>query len=405
MASKIEDYGLIGNMYTSALVSRRGSIDWLCAPRFDSAACFAALLGYDEHGRWSLRPTVAVRENRQSYRGDTMILETAFACDGGAVRVIDFMPMSGRCDVVRIIEGLDGEVPFEMLLDIRFGYGEHVPFIEQTGDGVCFLSGPDALVLRIPMAVDLSAHRVSAYFPVRKGDRIPIQLTWYDSHDKPPAMTGAEHALSSTEQFWKDWVARCAYQGRWRDAVVRSLVTLKAMTFAPTGGVVAAPTTSLPEALGGVRNWDYRFCWLRDASLTLDAMMVGGYIDEARAFRDWVVRAVAGSPQQVQIMYGIAGERRLTELEVPWLPGYEDSRPVRIGNAACSQLQLDVFGEVMDALYQARCKGLAASVSGWGLQLELLSHLERVWTEPDAGIWEMRGDPQHFTHSKVMAWV
>ena len=405
MASKIEDYGLIGNTYTSALVSRGGSIDWLCAPRFDSAACFAALVGYDKHGRWSLRPTVTIRENRQSYRGDTMILETTFLCDGGAVRVIDFMPMSGRCDVVRIIEGLEGEVPFEMLLDVRFGYGEHVPFIDATEDAVCFLSGPDALVLRIPIAVDRSAHRVSACFPVRKGDRIPIQLTWFASHEKPPAMTGIEHALSSTEQFWRDWAARCAYQGRWRDAVVRSLLTLKAMTFAPTGGVVAAPTTSLPEALGGVRNWDYRFCWLRDASLTLDALMIGGYIDEARGFRDWVLRAIAGDPADLQIMYDIFGARRLTEFELDWLPGYEASKPVRVGNAASDQFQLDVYGEGLSCLYSARRMGLGGREEGWYVIKSLLAFMEDAWQRPDDGIWEVRGGRRHFTHSKVMAWV
>jgi GH15 family glucan-1,4-alpha-glucosidase len=405
MASKIEDYGLIGNMYTSALVSRRGSIDWLCAPRFDSDACFAGLVGYDEHGSWSLRPTVAVRENRQSYRGDTMILETAFVCDGGAARVIDFMPMSGRCDVVRIIEGLDGEVPFEMLLNVRFGYGEYVPSIEQMGEGVCFLSGPDALVLRTRIGFDVSDHRVSAYFPVRKGDRIPLQLTWYASHDKTPAVTDAENALSSTEQFWKDWVARCTYQGRWRDAVVRSLVTLKAMTFAPTGGVVAAPTTSLPEALGGVRNWDYRFCWMRDTSLTLDAFMAGGYIDEARAFRDWVVRSIAGDPADLQIMYSIFGARRLTEFELGWLPGYEASKPVRVGNAASDQFQLDVYGESMSCWYSARKMGLAERGEGWPVAKTLLAFMENAWQRPDDGIWEVRGGRRHFTHSKIMAWV
>jgi GH15 family glucan-1,4-alpha-glucosidase len=405
MASKIEDYGLIGNMYTSALVSRSGSIDWLCAPRFDSDACFAALLGYDEHGCWSLRPTIAVRQNRQSYRGDTMILETEFECDGGSVRVIDFMPMSGRCDVVRIIEGLDGEVPFEMLLNIRFGYGKHLPFIQPTEDGVYFVSGPDALVLRIPVAVEFSGQRLLAYFAVRKGDRIPIQLTWCASHDKASTMTDAEQALSCTEQFWEDWVARCAYQGRWRDAVVRSLVTLKAMTFAPTGAVVAAPTTSLPEALGGVRNWDYRFCWIRDASLTLDAFMAGGYIDEARAFRDWVVRAIAGDPADLQIMYNIFGARRLTEFELDWLPGYEASKPVRVGNAASDQFQLDVYGECISTLYSARRMGMGAREEAWYLTKNLLAFMENAWQRPDDGIWEVRGGRRHFTHSKVMAWV
>jgi len=361
-------------------------------------------VGYDEHGFWSLRPTVAVRENRQSYRGDTMVLETALVCDGGVV-LIDFMPMNGRCDVVRIIEGLDGEVPFEMLLDVRFGCGEHAPFIELTEDSMCFLSGPDALVLRGPMAVSLSDHRVSGYFRVKKGDRIPIQLTWYASHDKPPAGIDIEHALSSAEQFWTDWVARCAYQGRWRDAVVRSLVTLKAMTFGPTGGVVAAPTTSLPEALGGVRNWDYRYCWIRDASLTLDAFMAGGYIDEMRAFRDWVLRALAGDPADLQIMYNIFGARRLTEFELGWLPGYESSKPVRVGNAASDQFQLDVYGECMSCWYSARRMGLGGREEGWYVTKSLLAFMENAWQRPDDGIWEVRGGRRHFTHSKVMAWV
>jgi GH15 family glucan-1,4-alpha-glucosidase len=405
MASKIEDYGLIGNTYTSALVSRAGSIDWMCAPRFDSDACFAALVGYDEHGRWSLRPTVAVCENLQSYRGGTMILETEFMCDGGAVRVIDFMPIGGRCNIVRIIEGLDGEVPLEMLLDIRFGYGANVPLIEKTADGVCFLSGPDALVLRTLVPLDLSVDRVSAYFPVKKGDRIPIQLTWFASHEEPPAAADVEHALASTEQFWRDWVARCAYQGRWRDAVVRSLLTLKAMTFAPTGAIVAAPTTSLPEAIGGVRNWDYRFCWMRDASLTLDAFMVGGYIDEAKAFRDWVVRAIAGDPADQQIMYNVFGARRLPEFELGWLPGYEGSKPVRVGNAASGQFQLDIYGEFMASWYLACRLGLHSTEEGWQVTKNVMAFMEKAWQRPDDGIWEVRGGQRHFTHSKVLAWV
>jgi len=405
MASKIEDYGMIGNTYTSALVSRMGSIDWLCAPRFDSDACFAALVGYDEHGRWGLRPTVTVRENRQRYRDDTMVLETEFACDGGVVRIIDFMPLSGRCEVVRIIEGLDGEVPIEMLLDVRFGYGAHAPFIEKAGDDVWFLSGPDALVLRSPIPLDLSGHSVSAFFPVKKGDRIPIQLTWFPSHEQPPAAVDVEQALASTEQFWREWVGRCTYQGRWRDAVVRSLITLKAMTYAPTGAIVAAPTTSLPESLGGVRNWDYRYCWMRDASLTLDALMIGGYIDAARAFRDWVDRTIAGDPADLQIMYNIFGGRRLTEFEVSWLPGYESSKPVRVGNAASDQFQLDVYGEYTACWYSARKMGLQGSEQGWHVFKDLIAFMENAWQRPDDGIWEVRGGRRHFTHSKVMAWV
>jgi GH15 family glucan-1,4-alpha-glucosidase len=405
MASRIEDYGLIGNTYTSALVSRGGSIDWLCAPYFDSDACFAALVGYDEHGRWSLFPTATVRESRQHYRGDTMILETEFACDGGVARVIDFMPMSGRCDVVRIIEGVDGEVPLEMLLDVRFGYGADAPFIEKTGDGVCFLSGPNALILRTPVALEQSGRRISAYLPVKKGDRVPLQLTWFASHEEPPAAVDVEQALATTERHWREWVARCTYQGRWRDAVVRSLVTLKAMTFSPTGAIVAAPTTSLPESLGGVRNWDYRFCWMRDASLTLDAFMAGGYIDEARAFRDWVVRTIAGDPEDLQIMYNIFGARRLTEYNLDWLPGYEGSKPVRVGNAASGQFQLDVYGEFISCWYTARRMGLQGKDQGWHLFKDLMAFMEHAWQRPDEGIWEVRGGRRHFTHSKVMAWV
>jgi GH15 family glucan-1,4-alpha-glucosidase len=405
MASKIEDYGLIGNTFTSALVSRSGSIDWMCAPRFDSDACFAAIVGYDEHGRWSLRPTVTVRENRQRYRDDTMILETEFTCDGGAVRIIDFMPMTGRCDVARIIEGLDGEVPLEMLLDVRFGYGADTPYIEKSGDGICFLSGPDALMLRTPIALDLSARRVSAYITVKKGDRIPLQLTWFASHESPPAAADVEQSLASTEKFWREWAGRCVYQGRWRDAVVRSMLTLKAMTYSPTGAIVAAPTTSLPESLGGVRNWDYRYCWIRDASLTLDAFMTGGYVDEARCFRDWVMRTVAGDPADLQIMYNIFGARRLTEFELDWMPGYEGSKPVRVGNAASGQFQLDVYGEYVSCWYLARKMGLTVREEGWHVNKALIAFMEDAWQRPDDGIWEVRGGRRHFTHSKVMAWV
>ena len=405
MASKIEDYGLIGNTLTTALVSRSGSIDWLCAPRFDSDACFAALVGYDEHGRWGIRPTVAIRQSHQRYRGDTLILETDLICDGGAVRLIDFMPMNGRTDVIRIVEGLDGEVPLEMLLDIRFGYGAYAPLVERSANGTCFMAGPDALILRTPVELEQDNHRVTAYFKVRKGDRIPLELTWFPSHASPPAWVDVEQALSETESYWRNWTARCTYQGRYRDAVVRSLITLKAMTYSPTGGIVAAPTTSLPEQLGGVRNWDYRFCWLRDASLTLDAFMIGGYVDEARAFRDWLLRAVAGDPEQLQIMYDIRGGRRLTEFELDWLPGYEGSKPVRVGNAASGQFQLDVYGETLASIYAAYRLGLVGTAGGWTAVKDVMHFLESAWQRPDDGIWEVRGGRRHFTHSKVMAWV
>jgi GH15 family glucan-1,4-alpha-glucosidase len=406
VASKIEDYGLIGNTLTTALVSRSGSIDWLCAPRFDSDACFTALIGYDEHGSWGIRPTVPIRETRQRYRDDTLVLETEFACDGGAVRIVDFMPVEGRSDVVRIIEGLDGEVPFEMLLNIRFGFGADAPLIEKTADGgTSFMAGPDALVLRGPAPLQFEAKRVSAYLTVKKGDRVPLQLTWFPSHESPPPALDVDKALASTEAYWRTWAARCTYEGRWRDAVLRSLITLKAMTYAPTGGIVAAPTSSLPESIGGVRNWDYRFCWLRDASLTLDAFMIGGYVDEARAFRDWLLRAVAGDPADLQIMYSISGARRLTELELDWLPGYEGSKPVRVGNAASGQFQLDVYGEVMASIYGAFRLGLKGTEAGWRATKDLLGFLEEAWQRPDDGIWEVRGGRRHFTHSKVMAWV
>jgi GH15 family glucan-1,4-alpha-glucosidase len=405
MASRIEEYGLIGNTLTAALVSTGGSIDWFCAPRFDSDACFAALLGRDKHGRWSIRPTVRIRETRQRYRGDTLVLETEFACDGGAVRIIDFMPMGERCDLVRIVEGIEGEVPLEMLLDVRFGYGAYGALVQNVAGGTTFTAGPDALVLRAPVELQDQNSRVAAYFQIKKGERLALQLGWFPSHESAPNALDAEAALNATESFWQAWAGRCAYQGRWRDAVLRSLITLKAMTYAPTGGIVAAPTTSLPEGIGGVRNWDYRFCWLRDASLTLDALMMGGYIDEARAFRDWALRAVAGAPGDLQIMYNIEGGRRLTEFELDWLPGYEDSKPVRVGNAASGQFQLDVYGEVLSSLYAARRMGLSGTDEGWRVVKDLLAFLEDAWQRPDDGIWEVRGGRRHFTHSKVMAWV
>ena len=406
MASKIEDYGLIGNTYTSALVSRSGSIDWMCAPRFDSDACFSALVGYDEHGRWSVRPTVEVRETRQRYRGDTMILETEFVCDGGVARLIDFMPVGSRCDVVRIIEGVEGEVPLEMILNVRFGYGADAPLIRKMDDGTYFLAGPDAVVLRSNLSLTHTRRRATTYFQVTKGERIPIQLTWFASHEKAPEAIDVEKALASTEAFWRDWAGRCTYQGRWRDAIVRSMLTLKAMTYAPTGAIVAAPTTSLPEELGGVRNWDYRFCWLRDASLTLGSLMIGGYVEEAHQFRDWVLRAVAGDPPDLQIMYDVFGGRRLTEFELGWLPGYEGSKPVRAGNAASGQFQLDIYGETLAAVYSARKMGMKGSAEvGWQVVEDLIAFMEEAWQRQDDGIWEVRGGRRHFTHSKVMAWV
>jgi GH15 family glucan-1,4-alpha-glucosidase len=405
MASKIEDYGLIGNTRTAALVSRFGDVDWLCAPHFDSDACFSALLGYDEHGRWALRPTIPVRENRQRYRGDTLILESECICDGGAVRIVDFMPVGERCDVVRIVEGLEGEVPIEMLLDVRFSYGSVKPLVTLARDTAQFSAGPDTIVFRGPVELERVGKSVSAHLHVKKGDRFGLQLTWSPSHGQVPDGISTDEALGRTEAFWREWSGRCTYQGRWRDAVLRSLITLKGLTFAPTGAIVAAPTTSLPEAIGGVRNWDYRYCWLRDASLTLDALMIGGYIEETRAFRDWLLRAVAGDPANMQIMYSLAGAHRLTAYELDWLPGYEGSRPVRVGNAASGQFQLDVYGEVLSCLYGGRKRGLAAHGEGWRTLDEILAFLEGAWQRPDEGIWEVRGGRRHFTHSKIMAWV
>jgi GH15 family glucan-1,4-alpha-glucosidase len=407
MASRIEDYGLIGNTRTTALVSRSGSIDWWCAPRFDSDACFAALVGYDEHGTYALRPTVRVRENRQRYRGDTLILETEFVCDGGVARVIDFMPLSGdeRSDLIRIVEGVEGEVPLELWLEPRFGYGADSPWITHEADGTRFTAGPDALMFRGPAALRQDGGRISALLRVKKGDRLPLQLSWNVSAEPAPAALNAEQALADTEKYWRTWAGRCTYEGRARDLVLRSLLTLKAMTYAPTGGVVAAPTTSLPEEIGGVRNWDYRYVWLRDASLTLDALMLGGYLDEAREFRDWLLRAIAGAPADLQIMYDVGGGRRLTEMDLPWLPGYEGSKPVRLGNAASGQFQLDVYGEVISCIYAARKMGLSARDDAWQPARALFEFIDRAWQRPDDGIWEVRGGRRHFTHSKMMAWV
>ena len=406
VAARIEDYGLIGDLQTAALVSRHGCIDWLCLPRFDSGACFAALLGDAENGQWSLAPASEVVEARRSYRGDTLVLETELDTAEGTVRLIDFMPPRGRApDVVRIVEGVEGTVPMRMGLTIRLDYGSIVPWVRRREEGLLAVAGPDALFLATPVELVGRNFHTVAEFDVHAGERVPFVLTWYPSNEEPPDRVDAEQALADTESFWRDWVGACAHTGRFRDALVRSLVTLKALTYEPTGGIVAAVTTSLPESLGGVRNWDYRYCWLRDATLTLLSLVRAGYEDEARAWRNWLLRAIAGLPEGLQIMYGIAGERRLTELELEWLDGYEASRPVRIGNAASDQRQLDVYGEVLDALYHARISGLEPSQEAWALTTKLLQWLETGWREPDAGIWEVRGPPRHFTHSKVMAWV
>jgi GH15 family glucan-1,4-alpha-glucosidase len=406
MASKIEDYGLIGNMYTSALVSRSGDIDWLCAPRFDSDACFAALLGYDQHGRWSLRPTVPVRETQQRYRSDTLILETDLQCEHGTVRIIDFMPLrEDACDVIRIVEGVQGEVPLELLLDVRFGYGASQPWVEPVEEGLRFTAGPDSIIVRGPVEFHVTEGRASAVLNIRHGDRLPLQLSYLKSHEPCPDLLDVEQELSKAESHWQKWIGRCQYKGQAREAVERSLLVLKALCFAPTGGIVAAPTTSLPEAIGGERNWDYRFCWLRDASLTIDAFLIGGYREEATAFRKWLLRAVAGDPRDLQIMYDITGARRLTEFELTWLPGYEDSKPARAGNAASGQFQLDVYGEVISSLYAGLRLGIAGHGEGWAPLRKTVEFVESAWQHPDDGIWEMRGGRRHFTHSKIMAWV
>ena len=402
----IEDYGLIGDLRTAALVSRYGSVDWLCVPRFDSAACFAALLGDAENGSWKLRPVGEFRAARRRYRPDTLILETELETASGVVRLIDFMlPGAPTPHLVRIVEGVRGRVEMTMDLTIRFDYGSVVPWLTRVDGSRKAVAGPDGVMLRTPVELTARDFHTVAAFAVAQKDRVPFVLSWFPSHEEPPAPLDPAGALRDTERYWLDWAAGCRHHGQWHDEIHRSLLTLKALTYAPTGGIVAAPTTSLPEAIGGVRNWDYRYCWLRDATLTLLAFLRAGYVDEALAWRDWFLRAIAGSPGDLQIMYSVSGERRLTEIELPWLAGYEGSRPVRIGNGACDQLQLDVYGEVIDALYHARLGGIPASSHAWSLSRKLLDWLESGWREPDEGLWEVRGPRRHFTHSKVMAWV
>jgi GH15 family glucan-1,4-alpha-glucosidase len=403
----IEDYALIGDLQTAALVERGGSIDWLCFPRFDSGACFAALLGTPENGRWLLAPAGGGTTSRR-YLHDTMILETMWETGSGTARVLDFTPPRGRApDIVRIVEGVRGRVHLRSELVIRFDYGHVVPWVRRVGEDRVAIAGPDALYLRTQARTFGENMRTISELTVDEGERVPFVLTWSPSHEAAPTPVDAEIALAETEAFWRDWNARCTVpvDEDQRALLHRSLMVLKTLTYQPTGGIVAAPTTSLPEAIGGVRNWDYRYCWLRDATLTLLALIHAEHVDEAKAWREWLLRAVAGDPSELQIMYGVAGERRLTEYEVPWLDGYEGSRPVRVGNAASEQLQVDVYGEVMDALYQARSHGLAFEPSAWALQLKLLDALEQTWAQPDEGIWEVRGGRRHFTHSKVMAWV
>ena len=406
MSTPIEDYALIGDCRSAALVSRTGSIDWLCWPRFDSEACFAALLGNPEHGRWLIEPREKAHITRR-YRADTLILETCFETDDGAAVVVDFMPFHGeRSEIVRLVHGTRGRLRMHTELILRFGYGAVVPWVTRLESGVLrAIAGPDMAVLRTPVHLKGKNLTTVGEFSVSRGETIPFVLTYSRSHRPIPPPHDPTAALEATERFWKQWTAKCRPAGEWSDAVRRSVITLKALTYAPTGGMVAAATTSLPERIGGERNWDYRFCWLRDATLTLLGGMHAGYYEEAEAWREWLLRAVAGSPEQLQIMYGIGGERRLTEWIVDWLPGYEKSAPVRIGNAAHTQLQLDMFGEIMDVHHQARRAGLSTNESGWDAQIKFLEHLARIWRKPDSGIWEMRSPAQHFTYSKVMAWV
>jgi len=404
---RIEDYAVIGDCETAALVSRSGSIDWLCWPRFDSGACFAALLGLSKNGRWLLAPCDTPDKTTRRYVGDTLVLETEHHTSTGVVAVVDFMPIRDQTsNVIRTVIGKSGQVAMKTEIVLRFDYGSIVPWVSRLDDGsLRAIAGPDMVTIRSDVELHGENLTTVGEFLVNEGDRISIVMTWGPSHLEPPRAADPKKALKKTLKFWSDWSEHCKYDGPYRDAVIRSLITLKSLTYHPTGGIVAAPTTSLPEQVGGSRNWDYRYCWLRDATLTLLGLMNAGYYREAAEWRDWLLRAAAGHPDQVQIMYGISGERLLREWEIEWLDGYEDSRPVRCGNAAHEQLQLDVFGEVMDALHQARVGGISELPDAWELEKKLLERLEAIWQQPDQSIWETRGRPQHFTHSKVMAWV
>jgi GH15 family glucan-1,4-alpha-glucosidase len=412
MSQPIEDYGFIGNMLSCALVGRDGSIDWLCLPRFDSDACFAALLGSAENGRWQIAPKEKVQRTKRRYLPGTAILETTFETEDGAASVTDFLPLcpSGETvELIRLVQGITGRITMTMEFTLRFGYGRTVPWVRRRDYGLRAVSGPDTLDLVTPVALRGENMKTFAEFAVAAGQSVPFTLAYHPSNASPRFIDDRQVLLESTAAWWREWSERCtmpeSMPANWKHAVTRSLITLKAMTFEPTGGLVAAPTTSLPEQIGGARNWDYRFCWIRDATMTLYALLNSGYFEEAGAFREWLCRAAAGHPEQMQIMYGLAGERRLTEIELPWLPGYADSRPVRIGNAAHEQLQFDIYGELMDALYAARRCRLGPHDAAWQLQCVLLKNLERIWREPDEGIWEVRGGRRQFTYSKFMAWV
>ena len=406
MPLRIEDYALIGDCETAALVGRDGSIDWLCVPRFDSPACFAALLGTPEHGRWLVSPAAPVRAIRRRYRPGTLILETEFETEAGVVMLVDCMPVrSDTPHLIRMVVGKRGQVPMRLELVMRLDYGSLVPWVRKSPDGLRAVGGSNALRLHTPILLKGEEFRTVAEFTVTAGERVPFTLTWYPSYEPDPSAPDPDAAIRHTETWWRDWSQRCAYQDEFHEAVTRSLITLKALTYAPTGGLVAAVTTSLPERLGGVRNWDYRYCWLRDATFALYALMTGGYIEEARAWREWLVRAVAGRPSHAQIFYSVTGERLLPEWELSWLPGYEGSAPVRVGNAASAQFQLDIYGEVADALHFARRVGLEADENAWRVERALIHFVESAWEDPDEGIWEVRGPRRLFTHSRVMAWV
>jgi GH15 family glucan-1,4-alpha-glucosidase len=409
MGLRIEDYALIGNTNTAALVGRDGSIDWLCMPRFDSPAFFAAILGTPENGRWLIAPAGEGAKSTRHYHEDTLVLETEFELPGGdRAAVIDFMPVAerdGRIDLFRLVQGRRGRVPMRMEAIFRFDYGRIVPWVRSRDYGLSAIAGPDALQLRTGVKMHGENFKSVADFSVAEGETIPFTLTWYPSHLKESGNRHPIKALHETEEWWREWSRRCTFEGRWREPVMRSLITLKALTYSPTGGIVAAPTTSLPEQIGGVRNWDYRFCWLRDATFTLYALLSSGYTEEANEWREWLLRAIAGQPNELQTMYGIMGDRRLTEYELPWLPGYEHSRPIRVGNAAHSQFQLDVYGEIMDAFDAVRRHGVSPGEDAWRVQRLLMDFLESQWNQPDEGIWEVRGPRRQFTHSKVMAWV
>ncbi|HYZ42245.1 MAG TPA: glycoside hydrolase family 15 protein [Stellaceae bacterium] len=410
MSVPIEDYGIIGNTYTAALVSREGSIDWLCLPRFDSDSVFSALLGESQDGRWLIAPADRLVQRSRGYRGDTAILETRFETAEGSVKVVDFMPLSdedeNQIDLIRLVCGEKGHVRMRTELVLRFDYGRSIPWVRQHFGGLVAIAGPSAVQFVTPVKLRGTPEMTTVgEFTVEAGETVPFTMSWYPSHRKALRYRDPYDTLLSTETRWQDWSSHCKLKGPWREAIIRSLITLRMLTYQPTGGIVAAATTSLPEWIGGVRNWDYRYCWIRDATLTLYALLSSGHRNEARAWREWLLRAAAGHPSEMQIMYGLAGERRLTEYEASWLPGYEGSRPVRIGNAAHEQLQLDVYGELMDALYAGSRYGLECNPHAWNFQINLLEYLETIWEQPDQGMWEIRGEPQHFTFSKIMCWV